>query len=399
MHKNHPRRHHNYRTRPYQLKQRRICTKACTLFGFQVKYVLWMSNIRRSRKTNAVIPNCDVGLGKTVMTLVHAREFGWNSLFVCPTNVVSHIADEVLKHYGPDIKVLIAQEWPCFIINRPHVVIMSYHTIARLDHTYVNDNPWRFNTCVVDEVQDAEGKPKVKDAIMNVIQANFFIGLTAAERITLLPLCTMLHAKPSFKIIRTFRQPPHFDRKQYFLPLTEKTRPAYEQLKHSILHMKQSGLRKHQCLKDAWELLSLEKVPVVAHFLMTIPPSFKTVIVSTYTATLRMLANQLPKARYLLLDTKVPGQDKRHKILYSFEASNCNFLLASRDIIYLGHDLGFCDILVNIDSSYGMDSQIQLTGRLRRTGQSPKNVKVQQVVDFIVQNTCDEELFRQTTKI
>jgi len=169
-------------------------TQACSLFRFQQRGIRWLQRLRKHKKATGGIENLDVGFGKTVISLFHAKQFGWNVLYICPTNVVLHVQREILKHFGTGVSVLVADKWPLlsFLQKPTNVVIMSFYTVARLDPNYVLANNWRFKTCIVDEVQDAETKPKVKSAIAQLFQADFFLGLTAAEKVTLTPICQML---------------------------------------------------------------------------------------------------------------------------------------------------------------------------------------------------------------
>ncbi len=381
---------------PYIVRNK-MRTKCVTFFRFQKRCIDWLKRRRISNKTNGAIANLDVGFGKTAIGLYHGRQFGWNVLYLCPTNVVTHVSREILKHFGPKIRVQVAESWPSFTETSCfHVTIMSFYAISRLDHDVVQKNNHWFKTCIVDEVQDAETKPGVKRFVKELVQADFFIGLTAAEKITLGPICELLHAPSSYKNIFTFRQPPHFNVQQIYFTMSPSICSQYKAIEQSVVSGKETGLRKHQRLKDAWELLSLDKVQYVIEYLNKIPPHYKVVIVSNYVATLRALSLKLPKSRYMLLDTKLQGQDRRQLMLDKFEKSDiqCTFLLASMEIVYLGINLGFADVLAKMDTCYAADSNVQLNGRFRRSGQSPQNVRVQHIVEFITKDTCDEKLFR-----
>jgi len=387
-------RRHSYTFKPYDV--RRMRTQACSLFRFQQRCVLWLAKIRKQKKSNGAIENLDVGFGKTVISFYHAQQFGWNVLFLCPTNITSHAYREIRKHFGNAVTVSIANGWPCCFERPADIVIMSFYTISRLNENDVLFNNWRFKTCIIDEVQDAETKPGVKNAITKLIQADFFIGLTAGEKVTLAPICELLHARPDYRSIFTFRQPPVFNIQQVYLTMSSPHIIAqYEALKQNVILSKDTGLRKHQKLKDTWALLSLDKVTSAMEWLNKIPSHYKVVIVSNYVPTLRALAEKIPKTRYMLLDTKIQGQERRQQILDQFEKSpvTCTFLLASMEIIFLGINLGFADVLVKMDISYEADANLQLNGRFRRSGQSPRNVKVQHIVEFITKDTSDEKLF------
>ncbi len=379
------------RSKPY-VPRHSIFTKACRLFSYQQRYIAWLNNLRKKVKNKGGIINCDVGLGKTAIVLMHGKQFKWNMLYICPTNVVNHIAREIEKHCV-NVSFKIETQWPTFI-NPVDIVIMSYYTVSRLDLQIVNASNWIFNTCVIDEVQEAENKLGVKNVLLNSIQARFFVGLTAAEKIVVLPLCKLVHAKSTFKCVRTFRQPPLFDYERFYLALPAHVLATYEDMKQRIINSSGStGLQKHHLLKETWKMLSLQKIPAVVHFISTIPKGFKTVIVSNYGTSLRSLSKKLTKTSYLLLDTKTQGQAKREFILDEFQRGTTSYLLASIDIIYLGLNLGFVDVMIKMDVSYAADTLSQLLGRLRRSGQKPTNLKIQKVVDFIIENTCDEKLF------
>jgi len=385
----------NNRYTPYQIDT--MCSLACRFFRYQQRCVHWLRDQRRRAKTRGVIVNMDVGLGKTLVVLKHAQQYGWNTLYLCPPNVVTHIVREITKHFGPQIRVLVASEWPLSFLGfrdpQPQIVIMSYYTVARLKEEDVIRYNHCFNTCIVDEIQEASTKPGVQRAIKNWFAAKFFIGMTAAAKVAIADLLRFIGAK-SYKNNFVFRQIPHFQFVQEYITMTPTTKKRYDLIKQTILHGKQSGLKKHQLREKAAELLSWDKMQRALELLLRIPLHYKTIIVSDYCSILRALAMALPSNQYILLDTKINGQEERQRLLDRFETSDrIRFLLASFDIVYVGINLGFADFLFLLEPPYKLSKKDQLLGRLRRSGQRPKNVVVQEIVEFIVKNSCDEQLY------
>jgi len=261
-----------------------------------------------------------------------------------------------------------------------------------LDLELVRTYNYMFNTCIVDELQDAATKPGVKAALTSAFCARFYVGLTAADKITG-ALRTLVRSY-SYKDDFVFMQPPNFVVIPNFIAMSERTTREYNLLKEKVLSS-EDGLRGHQLHENARALLSLEKVGHVAHILKSVPTRFKVIVVSEFSATLRNLSAMLPKFQHALLDTKIQKQENRRKLLQRFqECDTCSFLLASLDIIHLGVNLGFADYMIIMEPPFLQWKKKQLLGRLRRLGQRPKNVAVQEIMEIIVQNTCDAQLYQ-----
>ena len=70
----------------------------------------------------------------------------------------------------------------------------------------------------------------------------------------------------------------------------------------------------------------------------------------------------------------------------------CCFLLASRGVAGAGINLGFVDIMIMLEPSYHLAETQHLVGRLQRIGQKPRNISVQQVIEFVLKGTCEENI-------
>ncbi len=392
------------RTKPYSQRRNGVSTDACRLFGFQVRVLVRLAKIRRRRRTRGAILNLDVGLGKTAIVLKHVEQFGWNALYVCPNNVLEHIANELQKHFS-NIFVEVASKWPSTMYFRfPALVLMPFNVAAAVKPEHVEMSPWRFNTCVVDEIHDAEHKDGVRKFISTMVEADFFVGLTAAARTTMNPLLKMIGATMSYKNVLTFRQPPNFDRQQVMIDLPEEARQKFQVAKTEAvksakvkaeLKLKQRGFDNTRSLQNLLQMLSPHKIPMVLHYMSQLPVHFKTLVVSPYFDTLTKIAAAVPKDRFMLLGTHVKDFIQRADMIRQFQHSSptCSFFLADSDIVCVGVDFGFCDVLFCVDRIYNAHKNVQLYGRLRRSGQAPTNVRTQIVVEFIVRDTSDENLF------
>lgn len=393
--------HKKHRYAPYVMP-RFFQTQACRLFAFQKRCIRWLTTQRKkSVCSNGVIVNMDVGLGKTVISLKHAQIYHWRVLYLCPPNVVSHIQQEVTKHFGSGIRTQVLTTWPTawHVIKNAHVTIMSYHTVSRIKKEDIKSPFCHFRTCIVDEVQDGAHKKGVCEALAAFIHADFFIGLTAMENPTIGPLLKLVHAK-CYKQVFTFRQPPTFIHQTKWIDMSPETRNAYDRIKQQVLLLQQksdknSGLRKHRLLQSSWHLLSLAKVDAVAEMLRQVPPHFKVFIVSNFEETLRALAATIPdKSRYVLLDTRVREHYNRQRLLDRFHQNDsCTFFFACLSIINFGVNVGFSDALIVVEPPYYAHEKAQLCGRLRRCGQRPKNVQMQYIIDVVVANSSDSVLF------
>lgn len=379
-------------------------TPKTLLFRYQRRGVRWVTKKRcTAQKTNCVngcILNWDVGLGKTVTSFKCAERAHWNALFVCPPNSGRHILSEVAKHYGQQVRAAIFTKWPTNGCEPfPDLTILSFATVASLREEELRLRPHRFHTCIVDEVQDAAGKTRVREVIQDLLHADFFIGLSAMQPLKAAHVLEMLHTfapVPSKQVFR-FSQPPNFTREQRFLTLSHRAKPRYEQVKAQALACTQS-LMKHRLLRQSFQILSLDKVPHVVAFLQTIPAHYKIVVVSQFSPTIQALARALPlpfTRRMVIVDTTQKDMLKREACLSAFMTQDaCKCLLANLQVVRVTCDLGIADVLVVMEQPYFAKDKLQLEGRLRRCGQRPKNVSVQSVVDIVIKDTADSVHFR-----
>ena len=388
---------------PYHIRHG-FYTKACRLFGFQKRGIKWIVNQRKlsiTRKDfNGVLVNVDWGLGKTIMSLIPAAKWHWNVLYLCPPDVISHVQNEIKKHFGLHIRTFVATSWDALWWQALHVqiVIMSYHTVARIKPEEMRQKPHRFTTCIIDEIQSGAQKAGVKNIVSHSIHADFFIGLTACQKPELSLLIPFIRAK-SYKQVYTFRQPPTFVHETLLLDMSSQAMTEYNKIKQQVLghEGKISGLMGHKLMQKSIALVSLDKVPHLVKLLEEkVPSHFKVFVVSNFCETLDALRNAstVIRQRSILLNAKVRGHDARQKCIDLFQSNvNNTFLLANLSLVNCGINLGFVDILVIVDPPFHPTEKLELQGRLRRCGQRPKNLPLQYVMDLVTKNTSDFKLF------
>ena len=396
-----------YRYHPYHVKSKRYFCARSNLFRFQQRALQWLNTKRHhdiseewhgaNNVSNGAILNVEYGLGKTMMSLYHAKHTKWKVLYLCPPNIVSHIQQEITKHFGSSVVCHELKKWNCFGYDDYDIVILSFYTLSRLDADFVRANNYMFNTCIVDELEDAIQKKGVRTAIQEMLQARYFLGLTGANKIHPLML-RLLRCVKDQKDVFTFRQPAPFLLTTQFLSRESwdtTTIDEYAFIEKTI--KTKTGLQAEKMLDRAREIVSHAKVDHVILMLSKIC-NYKVLVVSEFASTLRLISQKLKeyKQQHLcLLSAEAATQTKRTQILQTFEQkeSKMNILLAQLHIIVFGIDLGFIDFLIVVDLPMKLLEYRQLQGRCRRVGQRPFHRQVPEVIEIVTKKTCDWTLY------
>lgn len=369
------------------------------LFQFQQRALQWSQRIRnnqdlRKNGSRGLIFNMQYGFGKTVVSLAHARRYAWNTLFLCPTNVVSHIIDEIKHHFHSEqVSFCEAKAWEPSQFRRHHITIMSYYTLSRISSTSISAwNYHIFNTCIIDELEDIVTKKETR-AKLNLIPSRFYIGLTGANTIsnTIMEIVNTNSRRALF----VMHQARNYNLETHTLQLSQEQRTSYNKQKTGMNEC-DPGLKAHRKLMYVRSQVSLFKINHVLR-LLSDNIGMKILVVSEFTQSLSAIAAQLVHYNqcYCAITAGTRGQDKRACLIRDFQHNTkLNVMLADLEIITYGIDLGFVDIMIVVDLPMSVDSYRQLQGRLTRLGQNAKNLKVQRVIELVVQQTCDDVLYK-----
>ncbi len=342
-----------------------------TLYPFQETCIEWIKTKRHEMIKSTLVP-LGTGLGKTPIGLIHCQNFEWNSLWIIPTNLISHHKNEVLKLFGKPIK------------NNKFV---GFNEFSRMEST----NPiffHKFNTIVLDEIHLIKKYTKLSKNL-KYLQSKFFIGLSASLEgfdITDIPPFIYLDETKDIYNKSSIKFEPIIA-KQMKTQLSINDREAYNQL------LKQQNSKCAMVnVNHVREWLSNNRCDILVEFINQIKIPIKLIIFSDFNSTLLKLSFKLEKGTYMRLDTSIPVK-KRDLFIKNFENQlNMRTLLINRKIGGIGMDLGFVDIVILSEVAYHQSETYQAIGRMQRIGQTPQNLGKQLLFEFLYENTCESNI-------
>lgn len=361
------------------------------LFPFQHACVQWMTDTRQANKHNQIILCLKMGIGKTLLALTHASQFGWKCLFLTPSGVVPHIKEQITTHCFDKIRVnqtII----PGRVLDSD-ITLLSYREFATLKKPNLDALcKITFSTIIFDEFHLLKERSKQMQHVSK-LKAHFYIGLSGTydpqgkNHIALMPHA-IFYTNSSLAMPPSFVQQP-----EIHTPKLQLSPQELSQYQQELQKCKDANLNAILTFTQLRKNLSLQKIPHVAQFILQCPSHFKIACFSEFSSSLTSLGFHLTSRRsYVCVNTDTPIKSRNGQIKLFQQSQNNNLLLATRDIAGLGLDLGFVDILIVIEPTYHDTQMDQLVGRLTRLGQRPLHLHTQQVFQFIFQNTCEQQL-------
>jgi superfamily II DNA or RNA helicase len=328
-----------------------------------------------------------MGTGKTLMSFTHAAQFGWNALYICPDAVMGHVLFQLHTHFRSNRLRINLQ--PRAHFARFHITMLDITTFTRLDP---EDAIFRhkFNTLILDEIHTTCTKKKFV-SLFNRLKACMAVGLTSTP------------SKFEPHKFHLFAETQFFEESQITLPPPKQI--TYKQ------ELSQDGKRKYndQLARDVDQhtfikfqhlrkILSVERISSIVSMLCQLDPSSRVAIFSEFNETLLCLAMKLPRGSFIRVDSSTPKRG-RFTQLRSFAMSSTRFLLCSRALVGIGHDLDFIDVLIICEPPFLKESDQQLIGRLTRLEKRQANTKDQVVIQFMYENTCEQDLTDLKTNV
>ncbi len=383
---------HFFRYHPYQKRKHANVTESkirnkTVLFPMQEIACDALDTYRKSEVWHTYL--ClGTGLGKTLVVMHHAQKWGWRMLYLCPSSVMDHIKKQARTHF-PGIRISFAPNFN----RRSHINLISYQQLARLRENDILFNI-TFSTCVFDEVHTISNCTKKTSENIKKIHARFFIGVSATLQKRHI-YCFDSETPIIFQPAATVKDSSLFLHKYEYATLTEQQTLLYES------EVKKLQLCNYHTpmliLNPMRKFLSDLKVPLVVSWLMANCKNrkLKICICSDSQGALFSLATQLPTGTFVRVDSSVPKQARTQQLeKFESEHDGISILLATQKCIGCGIDLGFVDILIQLEPTFRKDQTTQLAGRIRRIGQQPRNLEKQEVVEFVFKNTCEEQLLK-----
>ena len=379
-----------HKIQPYWLKT--WCSRRYNLFRFQQRAVRWVYERRSNQSNRGCVLNIDYGLGKTLISLSHAASSNWQTLYLCPPNIIQHVRDEIEKHFGKTVSFLEAKHWDPFEFVKFDLILMSFYVLARLPEDALTEHPFVFQTCIIDEMEDAVHKATVFHMLQTNCIANYYVGLTGANRVTE-PMLSLVRSQNILDVF-TFRQATSFGRQTQFITLPTDFVEPYHALQTEIANL--HGLKANKVLVNARTLVSRAKIATVLSLLSQLR-GHKTLVVSEFSSSLTEIGRELQRyqqSHICYIAQKLRTQQKRNDAIHVFECNaTVNIMLADLDLMCFGLDLGFVDVMLVMDLPMELLKYRQLQGRLRRLGQHAATLPWQHVVEIVMKDSCDFVLY------
>lgn len=394
------------------------------LLPFQDVCTEWILMQRFNLFSRAVLITLKMGLGKTLISLKSAlmdvpSKNKKHILFITVPGAVNHIQNQINIHFA-NVRTNYQNFLTITNLNFFDITVLCYTDLLRNDLNLLRH--YTFSTCILDEVHAVSARSKVVSVINDSVKANFFLALTGTPS-KKYPLNVLSHVaswpKPNDNDDSSAGKAGVADIKEEKTCLTSFFSSQEQELskciqrisidlntqQHEIYmqHINNWNEKKKQkkktpiwtFLTEMRKFLSQIKVPFVTQLLKNIEKnaggcsSYKVAIFSEFATTLfSVQLNLLPNSFVKIISSR----DIQKNIAVFNSQDSCRFLLATREIAGTGIDLGFVDVLILIEPSYHAYQTEHLIGRIRRLGQKARNVEVQQVMEFVVKNTCEEDI-------
>lgn len=365
-------RFHPYRKIIKKQKKYRNTLKT-QLYPFQELCLDWKKFKKNQVDKKAIIVPSPTGTGKTLIAFVFCQEYKWNSLWICPNNVIDHHKNELLKHFYP---------------SKKSIKIIGFSEFARLN---LHDSIFKhkYTTLVLDEIHLIKKNTKVSELLL-FLKYDFAIGLSASvidcgfQFQDLHPFRNILKEDIYTNNSTRFKK---IDIQTIKLQLNQNELKLYQMQIESLKELKSVNAK----LNHIREWLSNQRIDIVMNFIETIKKkSSKIVFFSDFNSLLLNLSLGLEQGTFVRIDSSI-SLKKRDAALKRFETnSKLKYLLYSRKLGGVGIDIGFVSVLVLLEPAYNQDQTDQLTGRIQRLGQNPN--QEQFIYEFQYENSCEGKI-------
>ncbi len=392
-------RYHPYHVKNRHCKKKSHCLSSLqtvrtktTLFPFQRGCLEWLQSERK--RTTCCLLELQMGFGKSLISLSHAAQFHWNALFLTTANTVAHIQAEVKKHFYLNVDVRSVTNFTSGL--PPFVVVGSYREMGLLKP----ENPLfshRFRTLILDEIHQMHDNNGVRNT--QQIHTDFVLGLTGTfskMNCLIFEACFARYCALSTLNATQWLQLANVELQtiRCVLEMTSDEKKMYRE-EGRTLAAKQ--LKPILLLNHMRKFLSTLKTDHVAKLVTTLfrrESNAKILVCTEHTCNVLPLLLRIDSKigkRFQLSGTVKPNQ--RQSTLRQFEAEqNGAVLIATRDIVGIGIDLGFVDALILVEPTYHLWQSKQLFGRLRRIGQNAKYFNPQELYEFVFADSCESKL-------
>jgi len=273
------------------------------------------------------------------------------------------------------------------IVSSACVTILSFTQLTRLP---LDDNLFHhsFQTIIVDEMATIQTK-KVFLERLKKLKSIYWLALTGVPINLNLKKIVPFHENCFiYRNQEAKLRPPQYQLISSELP--NECKPQYNQLIDQYPDPKLAFLYLRKCTSSF-------RVPSLVAHIHSLTKPCKIAIFSEFNETLMLLQIHLGSSLCIgKVDSSTPKK-ARFQLLQQFQSqTGTSCILCSRNIVGIGNDLGFVDVLIIAEPAYKKEDDLQLIGRITRLGQSPSFYENQLVIQFLYQSTCEEKLYQCT---